>query len=52
MGRELAAGDFGDYENGAFLNYVGEHMLEWLDCLAALSATDRARAGVTGLGDD
>ena len=52
MGRELAAGDFGDYENGAFLNYVGEHMLEWLDCLEALSATDRARAGVTGLGDD
>jgi len=52
MGRELAAGDFGDYENGAFLNYVGEHMLEWLDCLETLDATDSARASVTGLGDD
>ena len=52
MGRELAAGDFDDYENGAFLNYVGEHMLDWLDCLEAFGATDHARAGVTGLGDD
>ncbi len=52
MGRELAAGDFEDYENGAFLNYVGEHMLDWLDCLEALGGTDHARAGVTGLGDD
>jgi hypothetical protein len=52
MGRELAAGDFGGYENGAFLNYVGEHMLDWLDCLDALEPTDPVRTGATGLGDD
>jgi len=52
MGRELAAGDFSEYENGAFLNYVGEHMLDWLECLDELGTTERARAGVTGLGDD
>ncbi len=52
MARELAAGDFGAYENGAFLNYVGEHMLDWLECLDTLATTEPARAGVTGLGDD
>jgi hypothetical protein len=39
MGRELADGDWSDYNNGAFFNYVGEHMLDWLDCLAALERT-------------
>ena len=41
LGRTLADGDFGDYTNGAFLNRVGESMLEWLDCLAAIEAAER-----------
>jgi hypothetical protein len=40
MASELAEGEFEggefDYENGAFLTYVGEHMRDWLDCLEAL----------------
>jgi hypothetical protein len=36
MGSALAAGDFSDWENGAFLNYCGEFMLDWLDCLEEL----------------
>jgi hypothetical protein len=40
LGRTLAAGDFEAYANGAFLNHVGESMLEWLDCLAAIEATE------------
>ncbi|WP_049927954.1 alpha-1 4-glucan-protein synthase [Halopiger goleimassiliensis] len=36
MGRELAEGDWSDYNNGAFFNYVGEHMLDWLEALEAL----------------
>jgi len=44
MALELADGDFEggeyDYENGDFLTYVGEHMLEWLECLDALAAAD------------
>ena len=40
LGRALAAGDFEAYANGAFLNHVGESMLEWLDCLAAIEATE------------
>jgi molecular chaperone DnaK len=39
---ELAEGVFEEYNNGAFLNHVGEAMLEWLDCLAAIEAGDRA----------
>ncbi|MFB6087078.1 MAG: alpha-1 4-glucan-protein synthase [Haloarculaceae archaeon] len=35
MGRRLAEGEY-DYENGEFLEYVGEHMLDWLDCLETL----------------
>ena len=42
MGRELAAGDFSSYNNGAFFNYVGEHMLDWLDCLDALAGLEQA----------
>ncbi|MDZ7701738.1 MAG: alpha-1 4-glucan-protein synthase [Halobacteriales archaeon] len=37
MARRLADGEF-DLRNGEFLNYVGEHMLAWLDCLEALDA--------------
>ena len=33
---ELVEGEFSAYENGAFLNYVGEYMHDWLDALAAL----------------
>ncbi|APW97619.1 alpha-1 4-glucan-protein synthase [Halobiforma lacisalsi AJ5] len=36
MARELADGDWEEYNNGAFFNYVGEHMLDWLECLEAL----------------
>ncbi|WP_336339133.1 alpha-1 4-glucan-protein synthase [Haloarcula brevis] len=42
----MAEGDFSDWENGAFLNYCGEFMLDWLDCLDELedAATQRASA--------
>ncbi|WP_226480462.1 alpha-1 4-glucan-protein synthase [Natrinema amylolyticum] len=36
MADELADGDWEAYNNGAFFNYVGEHMRDWLDCLSAL----------------
>jgi hypothetical protein len=36
MADALAAGDFDDYENGAFLNHCGEYMRDWLACLAEL----------------
>ncbi|AFO57429.1 MULTISPECIES: hypothetical protein [unclassified Natrinema] len=36
MADELADGDWEAYNNGAFFNYVGEHMRDWLDCLATL----------------
>jgi hypothetical protein len=52
IGQELAASDFEAYENGQFLNFVGEHMLEWLDCLDALGAAETTAERVTGLGDD
>jgi hypothetical protein len=40
MGETLATGDHDAYTNGAFLNHVGETMLEWLDCLAAIDAAE------------
>jgi len=43
MGTALADGDFGDWENGAFLNYCGEFMLDWLDCLDEIEHTDVER---------
>ncbi|MBV0903076.1 alpha-1 4-glucan-protein synthase [Haloarcula salina] len=36
----LAEGDYDDWENGPFLNYCGEFMLDWLGCLDALEAAD------------
>jgi hypothetical protein len=33
---ELAAGDWSDWTNGAFLNHCGEYMRDWLDCLDAV----------------
>ncbi|ELZ81529.1 alpha-1 4-glucan-protein synthase [Haloferax larsenii] len=44
MADELADGDWSDYRNGEFFNYVGSHMQDWLDCLDALAAP---RAAVT-----
>ncbi|WP_440006460.1 alpha-1 4-glucan-protein synthase [Halomicrococcus sp. SG-WS-1] len=38
MAATLADGDYDEYENGAFLNYVGEHMVDWLACLDELDA--------------
>jgi hypothetical protein len=36
MADALATGDFGAWNNGAFLNHVGEHMRDWLEALDAL----------------
>ncbi|UWG47853.1 Reversibly glycosylated polypeptide (RGP) familyprotein [Halanaeroarchaeum sp. HSR-CO] len=30
---ELVAGDYSDWNNGAFLNYCGRYMQDWLECL-------------------
>jgi hypothetical protein len=43
MGDALAEGDFEDWENGAFLNYCGEFMLDWLDCLDEIERADAKR---------
>jgi len=40
MAERLAGGDYEDWENGAFLNYCGEFMLDWLDCLNELGAPE------------
>ncbi|WP_101296617.1 alpha-1 4-glucan-protein synthase [Halegenticoccus soli] len=37
MADALAEGDWSAYGNGAFFNYVGEHMRDWLDCLDRLA---------------
>jgi hypothetical protein len=36
MADELEGGDWDEYNNGAFFNYVGEFMGDWLDCLEAI----------------
>ncbi|QZX99291.1 alpha-1 4-glucan-protein synthase [Halobaculum rubrum] len=33
MADALAAGDFDEWNNGAFLTHCGEYMRDWLDCL-------------------
>ncbi|USZ68422.1 alpha-1 4-glucan-protein synthase [Halorussus salilacus] len=38
MATELAEGDFEEYNNGAFFNYVGEYMLDWLAALDQLQS--------------
>ncbi|WP_254531503.1 alpha-1 4-glucan-protein synthase [Natrinema gelatinilyticum] len=48
MGRKLADGEWEQYNNGAFFNYVGEYMLDWLECLGTLTSgagleTDRTQ---------
>ena len=40
MARRLVEGDFKEYNNGAFLNFVGEYMLDWLTCLDALAGVE------------
>ncbi|QDX39422.1 alpha-1 4-glucan-protein synthase [Salarchaeum sp. JOR-1] len=42
---ELAAGDWSEWNNGAFLNECGEAMRSWLDCLNAIE--ERARDSPT-----
>ena len=42
----LVADDWGEWNNGAFLNYCGERMHEWLDCLAAIEAKSADRSVV------
>jgi hypothetical protein len=45
MATALADGDWDEYANGEFFNYVGEYMSDWLDCLDALDGLDgRSRA--------
>jgi hypothetical protein len=51
MADALADGEFDEWNNGAFLNFVGEHMRDWLDCLAAIEAP-RANAATTARADD
>jgi len=46
----MAEGDFSDWENGAFLNYCGEFMLDWLACLDELD--DAATEQVPATADD
>ena len=52
MARELASGEFGDYENGGFLNHVGEYMLDWLACLDGIGTATPAEHPVASTGDD
>jgi hypothetical protein len=39
MAEALATGDFEEWNNGAFLNYCGEYMNDWIDCLDAIEPT-------------
>ena len=39
MADALAAGDFSEWNNGAFLTHCGEYMRDWLDCLDAVRRT-------------
>jgi hypothetical protein len=43
MAEAFAEGDFEDWENGAFLNYCGEYMLDWLACLDEIQTVDGER---------
>jgi len=42
MADELEGGDWSDYNNGEFFNYVGEFMGDWLDCLDEIAETTPA----------
>jgi hypothetical protein len=51
IAHRLLDAEVEDWENGEFIPYVGEYMLDWLDCLAAIEErTETATA--RGLGDD
>ncbi|GAB7012751.1 alpha-1 4-glucan-protein synthase [Halolamina salina] len=39
MAEALATGDFEEWNNGEFLNYCGEYMTDWLDCLDTIEPT-------------
>jgi hypothetical protein len=56
MARALKDADVADLDNGAFLQYVGEHMADWLACLEALDASDPVAAATDAtaarIGDD
>jgi hypothetical protein len=52
MADALASGEFGEWENGAFLNHCGEYMRDWLDCLDAISESEPTEATVPTPGDD
>ncbi len=51
MADALATGDFSDWENGAFLNYCGEYMRDWLACLDAIEPGSVAAAPATPADD-
>jgi len=51
MASALADGDFEDWENGEFLNHVGEYMHDWLDALEALSGLP-GRPNARAVADD
>lgn len=40
LASALENGDWGGYNNGEFLNYVGRCMNDWLECLAELERTE------------
>jgi hypothetical protein len=51
MADALAESDWNDYENGEFLAYVGEHMHDWLSCLASLEPDSVAARAATSADD-
>ncbi|PSP85232.1 alpha-1 4-glucan-protein synthase [Halobacteriales archaeon QS_1_68_17] len=52
MADALAESEFDDYENGAFLNYCGEYMRDWLECLAELRPASVAEPRAAPATDD
>jgi hypothetical protein len=52
MADALLDADTGSYRNGEFLHYVGEHMHDWLDCLAELADGQPRKTAVATTVDD
>ncbi len=52
MADALAEGEFSQWNNGEFLNFVGEHMRDWLAALDELGAGDRAAPEAEVVADD
>lgn len=44
MARRLLEGNYDAYTSGSFLNYVGEHMLDWVACLEAIERCEKVLA--------